>query len=255
MPAARTLASSPSNADLVRIVAAIRAERYPAADVILAAGSLIRGEGTATSDLDLVVLYARLPCARRESFRADGFPVEAFVHDPETLEYFISTMDVPSGVPSLPRMVLEGLEVPGPTDLSRAAKARADAVLTAGPPRLDAEHEQRMRYAISDLLDDLRAPRSQDEAVAIGTRLYEQLADYHLRRLGLWSARGKGIPRALRTHDAGLAARYAAAFHALFAAGDGARAIDLAEALLAPAGGPLFEGYCADAPATWRTPR
>jgi hypothetical protein len=183
-----------TGAQLAGIVRAIHTARYPEADVILAAGSLMRGDGTATSDLDLVVLHARLPQAYRESFHAEGVPVEAFVHDPETLEYFFTEMDVPSGVPTLPRMVLEGVEVPAPTPLSRAAKARAEAVIAAGPPPLDAEREQRLRYFVSDLLDDLRAPRSRDEAAAIGARLYERLADYHLRRLGLWSARGKWIP-------------------------------------------------------------
>ena len=52
-----------------------------------------------------------------------------------------------------------------------------------------------------------------------------------------------------------LAACYAEAFERFFAAADPGMVIDLAAALLAPAGGPLFEGYRADAPAAWRTPR
>ena len=84
---------------------------------------------------------------------------------------------------------------------------------------------------------------------------YEQLADYHLRRLGRWSAKGKGIPRALVALDADLATRYSNAFDRLFAHADAMPVIALGEALLAPAGGPLFEGYRATAPPTWRTPR
>ena len=99
-----------------------------------------------------------LPCAYRESFRAGGYPVEAFVHDPETLWSFFA-QDATAGVPSLARMVLEGRGMPAPTALSRAAKARADAVLLAGPPPLDAAVEQRLRYVVSDLLDDARTPR------------------------------------------------------------------------------------------------
>ena len=93
------------------------------------------------------------------------------------------------------------------------------------------------------------------ELTAIGACLYEKLADYHLRRLGRWSGKGKGIPRALAALDAGLAERYAGAFARLFAHADAAPVIALAEALLEPAGGPLFDGYRADAPAAWRTPR
>ena len=62
------------------------------------------------SDLDLVVVFQKLENAYRESSRFDNWPVEAFVHDSETLNYFFQ-MDRVSGVPSLPNMVNEGVEV------------------------------------------------------------------------------------------------------------------------------------------------
>src|SRR5262245_34934349 len=198
----------------------IRADRYADADVVLAAGSLVRGEGTAYSDLDLVVVYRELDHAYRESFRFDSLPVEAFVHDPSTLEYFFLEVDAPSGVPALPQMVIDGVEIPGPTAISRALKERAAALIAAGPPALDDESERRMRYFVSDLLDDLRAPRSRHESIAAGARLYEQLATYVLRRRGLWSARGKSIPRRLAQADAGMGAAYCDAFAELFGRND-----------------------------------
>jgi hypothetical protein len=48
--------------------------------------------------------------------------VEAFVHDPATLKYFFFEVDRASGVPSLPQMVVEGVEIPAPTEMSRALK-------------------------------------------------------------------------------------------------------------------------------------
>lgn len=39
-------------------------------------------------------------------------PLEAFVHDPETRNYFFFEVDRPSGIPALPQMVLEGIEIP-----------------------------------------------------------------------------------------------------------------------------------------------
>ena len=237
---------------VVDVANAIRADRYAGAGAVLAAGSIVRGEGTAYSDLDLVVVYAALPAAYRESFRLGGYPVEAFVHDPATLEYFFVEVDRASGVPSLPQMVVEGIEIPQPTELSHALKRRAAALIAAGPPALDADTEQRMRYAVSDLLDDLRAPRSRDELIATGSRLYERLADYHLRRQALWSATGKGIPRALDRADPELCGRYGASFATLFKDGDAADVIALAEELLRPAGGLLFDGYRAEAPPGWR---
>lgn len=240
---------------IIGVANAIRSDRYQDASAVLAAGSIVRGEGTASSDLDLVVVYATLPCAYRESFRFDGYPVEAFVHDRETLEYFFFEVDRPSGVPTLPRMVVEGVEIPAANDMSHALKQLAAALIAAGPPRLDTQTERRMRYFVSDLIDDLRAPRSRDELVATGSRLYEQLADYHLRRQGLWSAKGKAVPRVLRQIDPELCMKYCQSFNTLFSLGDPTSVIHLAEDLLRAAGGPLFEGYRADAPPTWRKPK
>src|SRR5690349_7126567 len=99
--------------DVLAVARLVVSQRYPGAAVAFAAGSLVRGEGTAYSDLDLVVVYPTLPAAYRESFRFDGLPVEVFVHDPGTLEYFFVEMDAASGIPALPQMVVEGHEIPG----------------------------------------------------------------------------------------------------------------------------------------------
>jgi hypothetical protein len=237
---------------IIDLAISIHADRYKDAVAIFAAGSIVRGEGTPFSDLDLVVVYTQVPCAYRESFKCGGYPVEAFIHDPATLEYFFLEVDRPSGVPVLPQMVVEGIEIPGPSEMSRDLKRRAAALIEAGPPALDSASERRMRYFVSDLLDDLRAPRSQEEVIGAGARLYEQLADYHLRRRGLWSAKGKAIPRVLRQTDPALCAVYCDAFGELFGRGDPQAVIRLAEDLLRDSGGPLFDGFRADAPPSWR---
>jgi hypothetical protein len=179
--------------------------------------------------------------------------VEVFAHDPETLEYFFVQMDVGSGIPALCQMVMEGQEVPGPTELSARLKARATAIIGFGPPSLDRETERRRRYLLTDLLDDLRGCRSPRELMACGARLFEELADYHLRAGGHWSAKGKAIPVALHRADAELCTRYCAAFESLFRENEIGPVVNLAEQLLQPHGGPLFEGYRSDAPITWRT--
>ena len=79
---------------IIDVANEIRSNRYKEAEAVFAAGSIVRGEGTPFSDLDLVVVYAELRCAFRESFRFGGYPVEAFVHDPATLEYFFAARSV-----------------------------------------------------------------------------------------------------------------------------------------------------------------
>lgn len=62
-------------------------ERFSDALALFCAGSVIRGDGTAHSDLDIVVLFEHVPHAHRESLIVDGWPVELFVHDYQTLAY------------------------------------------------------------------------------------------------------------------------------------------------------------------------
>ena len=239
---------------IVRIANAIFLQRYPDAAVMFAAGSLVRAEGTSTSDLDLVVVFNRLPNAYRESFRFDGLPVEAFVHDPETLNYFFFEMDRLAGIPALPQMVIEGIEIPEPNSLSRSLKGLATDLLSNGPPQLSVNDERKLRYGITDLVDDLREPRSHEELVAIGSELYEVLADYYLRVNGLWSGRGKSIPRALERMNLAVRVKFCGSFEDLFQRQDSRSVIALVEDWLRPHGGLLFEGHRLDAPAEWRRP-
>jgi predicted nucleotidyltransferase len=240
--------------DVVAITRTIHAERFPDARVIFLAGSIVRGEGTSTSDLDLVVVYENLPCARRESFRFGKWPVEAFIHDLETLNHFFVEVDRPSGIPSLPTMVREGIEIPNVSQFSQSIKDLAESVLSKGPPLWAQSETDGSRYAITNLADDLRDPRSRAEQVASATALFGALANHYLRSRGLWSGKDKSIPRVLHKADQPLARRFDTAFDRLFQHGESGDVLALVEEILAPSGGPLFDGYTLPAPATWRRP-
>lgn len=228
------------------------AKRYPEAELAFLAGSVVRGDATMTSDLDLVVVFERLDRAYRQSFTLDGWPIEAFVHDPQTLRYFMEEVDGPRGVPSLPAMISEGIAIPEVTALARSLKDCAKAVLESGPPPLSAEELDSRRYAITDMSEDLVEPRSPIEAWATGIQLYTLMADFALRARGEWSATGKTLPRRLSMADPELAQAFEAAFDALFEARDTGPVIALAERILQPHGGRLRDGYAAFAPADWR---
>jgi hypothetical protein len=218
------------------------------------AGSIVRGEGTSYSDLDLVIIFESLPAAYRESFYFQGFPVEAFVHDPETLNYFLREIDGPTGIPALAQMILEGIEIPEPNELSQSLKSLASVVMESGPPVLSDQDIQKMRYNLTNLIDDIRQFNSKDELVASGTVLYEALADYYFRSNKCWSAKGKSIPRILRQTDADLCERYCKSFEELFVDGRTEKVIALAEELVKPKGGFLFDGHKLVAAADARKP-
>ncbi len=230
----------------------IRDEKYPKALAVFAAGSLIRGEGTSTSDIDLVVVFDRLEAAYREAFTYAAWPVEAFVHDPATLEYFFRDVDRPSGVPTLMTMVAEGVEVPRETEFGCSLKVLANTVLEDGPPRWSKADIDASRYALTNLVDDLHAPRSREEQCAILIDLYPALATHYFRRRDLWAAKGKTIPRALSADDPGFARKFFEAFDIAFASGETSSVERLVDEVLQQDGGRLFEGYHRAAPGLWR---
>ncbi len=222
-------------------------ERYAGARVLFLGGSVMRGEATPTSDLDVVVVYEQLPNAYREAFVHGGWPVEAFVHDAETLEHFFES-NRRSGLPVLMSMVWEGVEVPEASEFSARLKRRARELLEAGPPSWDEDELTLRRYRLTDWVDDMRFPRSAEELVATGAYLYKDVAEFYFRTRGLWSAHSKTIPRRLRQTDAAFAEKFLGAFDALFTEKRAGPAAALVEELLEPFGGLLFEGFHQEAP-------
>ena len=225
-----------------RLAARVLETRYPGADAAFATGSILRGEATAFSDLDLVVLFARLPNARREAFHVGGLPVDVFLHDGETLAHVFDG-DLAAGKPAHLTMIAEA-RVVGPKPAEALAwRERARTMLRAGPPPMDF-----LRLLITDRIDDLRAPQGRATAVATATWLYPVLAELILRTRGAWAATAKWIPKQLRAVDPGTEAAFSGAFEAFFSRDDSAPLIDFAERALAPLGGFLFDGWTRELP-------
>ena len=232
----------------------IKQHHFPTADSIFLCGSVVRGEASATSDLDLVVLFAHVDHAWRESFVFESWPVECFCHDLETAEYYFTEMDRPSGIGALLHMVLDGTVVPNETQLSRQLRARAAAAHRDGPPAWGQAETDYSRYTISGLMDDLRGAEQRAERIAVATVLYALLAQHVFRRRGTWSAHGKTILRRLRPLDAALAHDYETAFANTFAHDEIDPLLALCERIIAPDGGYLFAGYRTAAAPALRKP-
>ena len=228
------------------------AEKYFGAKVMFLAGSVLRGEGTDYSDLDLVIVYEKLDFAYRDSYYFCDWPIEAFVHDPETLKYFFEKVDAPSGCPSLPDMVTKGIVIPNESNFSREIKNKGEQLLNSGPSLWDQAAIDRARYAITDLVDDIRSPRNYSELMGTGSKLYEALSDFYFRANNNWSAKGKTISRKLSSTDKGFSLEFEEAFSLLFKDQNPSHVIQLCEKTLRPFGGLLFDGYKLDAPADWR---
>ena len=225
--------------------------RFNGAEVLFVAGSFLRGEATATSDIDLVVIFPKLSHAYRESFIYKGWPVEAFVHDPETLNYFFSEVDAKDGTPALPNMVVEGRPFPENHPLVYQLKSLADRVLTQGPPIYNVEQIQNIKYGIFDLLEDLKSPKDSFEERSITAKLHEIMGDFWFRSNGKWSASGKHIPRRMMKLDPQFAVHWTSAFNLAYS-GQTQELIRLTESLLELSGKFSFDGYRREAPKSWR---
>lgn len=241
----------PSPAEALSIAESVLRTRYPDAAFAFVAGSIMRGQGTWLSDIDLVVVHDHLEAACRESFMAQGVPVEAFVHDQQTLKWFINE-DAKRGRPSMLNMVAEGVLIGQACDAAHALRQYAADRLERGPAPLPPEALNVLRYEITDAIDDLRGIRPASEIMAIGAQLHARLVELALRGRGRWYGSGKWAPRLLNEVDPALAARFDEAFRNVFVSGNAELLIQLAERELAPHGGFLFDGDCRSAPANWR---
>ena len=245
--------SAPTPNEIRELAIEVLAAHHPNADAAFVAGSFMRGEGSATSDIDLVILHPSLTQAYRESFIFKGIPVETFVHDPETLSWFLEH-DRKDGHPALIGMLVEGVLIGPRQDIGHAFKQRALQMLAEGPPPLSTDALQRLRYAITDKLDDLEADRSPAEIIAIGAALYPLLVELALRGSSRWNGSSKWSARLLNQMDASIAQQFETAFLALYNGSDTHAVIRLADTLLEQHGGRLFSGYRSNAPADWRSP-
>lgn len=90
------------------------------------------------------------------------------------------------------------------------------------------------------------------EIVSSGAALNGALATHVFRTRGMWSATGKMIPRQLEKTLPDLATEWRENFTRLFETGNGDSLILMAERILEPDGGLLFDSYHQTAPANWR---
>lgn len=227
--------------EVMRTAEKIIQQYYPYCDAALLAGSIIRGEATTTSDLDLVIFDEKVSSSYRESFYASGWPVEAFVHNCTSYQEFFQK-DCQRGIPSMPRMVMEGQIVKNDSRL-RTIKEEAKYLLDEGPLPWSKSTIDEKRYFLTDALEDLIGCADRGEEIFIAGKLAEQVSEFYMRVNRQWIGSSKWIARALRNYDRVLADRLIGSFDELYKKGEKDNVIKTVDEVLAPYGGRLFEGF------------
>ena len=223
-------------------------ERYEDAKAIFWAGSVSVNQGTSASDLDLVIVFEKIAHAYREAFFYDGWPIDAFVHDLNTLRYFFEESRTGNGISGLCYMILNGREVTNPSAFSENVKKLAQEVLNAGPATWEQEQIDKERFLITDVLDDIKYPAGRDEQIASAAWLLEALGQFYFRSQHKWCASGKSIIRYLKIDNPDLALEFTQAFEGVFQTGYSAALELLVKKILKPYGGLFWNGFRSDAP-------
>lgn len=214
---------------------------FPHADCALLAGSVVRGEATETSDLDIVVFDSGAAASYRESLVEFDWRIEVFVHNPVSYQAFFQS-DAERARPSLPRMVAEGIVLQD-TGIVDAIKREAQELLAVGPAQWSAATIRTKRYFLTDTLDDFIGCGDRSEGMFIAGALAEGIAEFELRTHGCWIGASKWIVRSLKQYDMDFATRFVAAFDDYYRNGSKEKAVELADAVMGPHGGRLFEGF------------
>ncbi|WJW79891.1 GNAT family N-acetyltransferase [Bartonella sp. TP] len=227
-------------------------ERYGCAKAVFWAGSVAANHGTKTSDLDLVIVYEALPHAYREAFIYDDWPIDAFVHDLDTLRYFCGRVEASDGKPALINMISHGQEILAQNSVSIKAKAIAAEALVKGPDSWTQSQIAKERFIITDILDDIKSSKNKEEQIISIVNLFEPLLQFYFRAQKKWTASGKSLIRLFKQENPELAKEWIAAFESLIQTGDASGIECVITKILAPYGGYLWDGFRSDAPADWK---
>ncbi|WP_313894868.1 nucleotidyltransferase domain-containing protein [Psychrobacillus sp.] len=214
---------------------------FPNCQGAVLAGSVVRGEATHTSDLDIVVFSKDLISAYRESLIVGGWPIEVFAHNFSSYKNYFES-DCKRAKPSLPKMVAEGLLLVD-SGIMESIQSEARQLLANGPEQWSSDTITMKQYFITDALDDFIGSTKRDEEIFIAGSLATLTSEFVLRTNGKWIGESKWIVRALRNYDDKFAERFVEAFDLYYKTGDKHKVINIVENILEHYGGRLFDGF------------
>ncbi|MBY6036225.1 nucleotidyltransferase domain-containing protein [Fictibacillus nanhaiensis] len=214
---------------------------FPACEVAYLAGSVVRGEETESSDLDIIIIDSSVGESYRQSLMEFDWPIEVFVHNLFTYKNFFKE-NVDRARPSLPQMCAEGIIL---RDNGHASRIKNEALqlLKAGPTPWKTVEIENARYHLTDLLNDLEGSTNSIEDLFIVSKLADLTHEFVLRVNGHWIGEGKWIIRALKEYDEFFAERFAEVFDTYYSTRKKVSVIQFVDEIISPFGGRLFEGY------------
>ncbi|KIL43916.1 hypothetical protein KP78_37400 [Jeotgalibacillus soli] len=185
-------------------------ENFLECDGAAFAGNAVRGEETATSGLDIVVFDASIPSSFWEFFYENGWSMEVFAYNLSSCEDFFES-DCERGIPSMPRMVAEGLNIKD-KGILKTFKKEANELLKKGPDKWSEETIRTKRYFITDALDDFIGCTNRGEEIFAANTLAQLVYEFILRTNECWTGSSKWVVRSFNQYDTELANEFVEAF-------------------------------------------
>lgn len=214
---------------------------FPHCQAAVLAGSVVRGEATETSDLDIVVFDQTLESSYRESLIEYGWRIELFAHNLTSYRAFFD-QDRQRAMPSLPTMVAESVVLKD-TSVIETIKREAKDLLERGPDVWSDEMIEMKRYFLTDALDDLIGCQNRQEGLFISSTIGDLICEFILRTNGKWTGTSKWAYRALARHDNELAHQLATALESYYRNNEIDDLVYFVDEAMLPFGGRLFEGF------------
>lgn len=173
---------------------------------IVLAGSIVRGEGGPTSDLDLYVVVSS-PWRQRRQLLLAGVRVEVFINPPWTIRSYVAD-ELREGSPSTAHMLATGIPLYARGPVLSELRDEARRLLTDGPLALTEGELTQRRYDVIDLAEDADDVREGDpDALAYVLPLLVQRAIALLyARQRRWAPKPKRLPGDLERVDPDAAA-------------------------------------------------
>lgn len=215
---------------------------YPNCEAAFLAGSVVRNEATANSDLDIVVIDDMTEGVNRVSYTEFGWPIEVFIYTRANF-FPLFESDCMIGIPYLPRMCAEGIILKDNKGFAKEIKKEAIDRIEEGPATWSDDLIEQTRYIITDLLDDLLGSNNGGEDLFIAGKLAETLHDFILRTNKQWCGYGKWVVRALKQYDEKLADQFVSVFSEFYRTGNKQGIEQFVDKILDPFGGRLFTGF------------
>jgi hypothetical protein len=159
---------------------------------ILATGTIVRGNPSPASDLDLFVIWNEPKRQRVQRFFR-GIPAEIFVNPPHQIEQYFSN-DSREGRPVTAHMFATGIAVHDPNGVVASLQTVARTNLDRGPQLTD-ESLTRLRYGVAGNVEDANdiAVDDPDASLVLLHRAVDGALSYRFLAGGSWIPRTKEL--------------------------------------------------------------